>query len=363
MPQWEVGSEFNWSEQFLRSSTDANWFPRSYELFSTGTACLKAIYSSSLSAAKSKRPRIHLPSFYCMAVARSLAADFDISWYSDVPSECAPDLKSIEAEPEDFLLILNTFGLRDRTDWTRWTAQHPAVITIEDHSHDPFSNWAQTSTADYAFASLRKTLPTPDGGLLYSPQGHPIPRPKPSHSEGAGKRLTAMLLKNAFLRGCAIDKNVYRQLEIASHVDLESELDAAASWFTRNVIQALDIAGMRRRKQENIDHFLERAMNQPSRLWSPLSKATLSTEGVPLNVIVTCTDREVRDSLRRYLIGKNIFTAIHWSLDEKIAAPDPLAKALADRVLTVPVDFRYGIDDVDRVFEIMLAFGDAAHAA
>lgn len=360
MPHWEIGSEFDWSEQFLGSSTDANWFPDTYELFSTGTACLRAIYSARSLAAKTTRPRMHLPSFYCMTVARALAADFEICWYRDAPSESTPDLQSIAAERGDYILILNTFGLRERTCWTRWAAQNPAVVTIEDHSHDPFSGWAQTSTADYSFASLRKTLPIPDGGMLYSPKGRVIPRPRPSPSEGAEKRLTAMLLKNAFLRGYAIDKDVYRQLEMASQVDLESELDAAASPFTRNVLQALDIGGMRRRKQENIDHFLERAKNQPSGLWSPLPSATRNTEGVPLNVIVTCIDRNVRESLRRYLTGKNIFTAIHWSLDERIAAPDPLAKQLADRILTVPVDFRYGIDDVDRVFETMLAFENAS---
>jgi hypothetical protein len=41
-------------------------------------------------------------------------------------------------------------------------------LLVEDHSHDPFSPWAVGSSADYAFCSLRKTLPVPDGGLLWS---------------------------------------------------------------------------------------------------------------------------------------------------------------------------------------------------
>jgi len=359
MPNWEVGSEFDWSERFVRAS-DTKWFPDSYQLFSTGTACIKAIASSRLANTNLKRPKIHLPSFYCTTVARALATDFDIGWYSDVPTESEPNLQSIRAEPGDYILILNTFGLRRLSHWTRWTEQHSAVITIEDHSHDPCSEWAQTSSADYAFASLRKTLPLPDGGILYSPKGHLVPKPtRLSPHETAGKRLTAMLLKNAFLSGSEIDKDVYRQLEIASNENLESELDVAASLFTRNILEVLDISGMRRQKRENIDHFLARASNEPSSHWSPLSVNSLAPEGVPLNMIVTCPHRQLRDSLRRYLIERKIFTAIHWLLDDKIASHDPLAKHLADRVLTVPIDFRYGIKDVDRVFETMLAFDDS----
>ncbi len=356
MANWEVGSEFDWSERFVGAS-DENWLPASYQLFSTGTACLKAIAADRQPSANSPRPRIHLPSFYCITVARALSADFDICWYSDVPTQSTPDFGSIHAEPGDYILILNTFGLRMRGPWTRWTEQHSGVISIEDHSHDPFSTWAKTSTADYAFASLRKTLPLPDGGILYSPKGHSIRKPSnPIPSEGAKKRLTAMLLKNAFLRGGSVDKDAYRQLEIASNADLESELDVAASAFTRQVLPALDISGMRLRKQQNIRYFLAQSANRHSCLWSPLFDDPQSPDGVPLNAIVVCRSRTVRDALRIHLIERKIFTAIHWSLDDEMAATDPLAHQLSDRVLTVPLDFRYGKDDVERVFETMLGF-------
>ena len=114
MPHWEVGSEFDWSERFVRAS-DVNWFPSSYQLFSTGTACLHAAISSNHAlTAKPTRPKIHLPSFYCITTARALTVAFEISWYSDVPTESAPDLHSIHTEPGDYVLILNTFGIRKR---------------------------------------------------------------------------------------------------------------------------------------------------------------------------------------------------------------------------------------------------------
>ena len=168
--------------------------PDRHTLFATGTACIQAIPSSAdIQARRStrlpSRPKIHLPSFYCMTVVNALAGQFEICWYHDVPNEPGPDLQSIKVENGDYILILNSFGVRTQDAWAPWIAQHPSVVTVEDHSHDPFSAWAQSSTADFAFASLRKTLPIPDGGLLYSPKGLSLPRPQSGESIGATKRL------------------------------------------------------------------------------------------------------------------------------------------------------------------------------
>ena len=74
----------------------------------------------------------------------------------------------------DVVLAVNYFGVRAGEPWQQWREKHACVL-LEDHSHDPVSGWAQSSRADYAFSSLRKTMPVPDGAILWSPLGHPLP--------------------------------------------------------------------------------------------------------------------------------------------------------------------------------------------
>ena len=63
---------------------------------------------------------------------------------------------------------VNYFGVREAEPWQAWRERTECIL-VEDHAHDPASAWATTSTADYAFSSLRKTLPVPDGAILWSP--------------------------------------------------------------------------------------------------------------------------------------------------------------------------------------------------
>ena len=72
-------------------------------------------------------------------------------------------------------------------------------LLVEDHSHDPFSPWATSSSADYAFSSLRKTLPVPDGAILWSPRGSPSAASRAGRADGSELKLAAMLLKGRYL--------------------------------------------------------------------------------------------------------------------------------------------------------------------
>ena len=75
---------------------------------------------------------------------------------------------------------------------------------IEDHSHDLLAPPAIASTADYVIVSLRKTLPLPDGGAAWSPQGHDLPPERTmtdAHASGALERMSAMALKRMYLDG------------------------------------------------------------------------------------------------------------------------------------------------------------------
>lgn len=60
---------------------------------------------------------------------------------------------------------MNYFGLR-----TSRSNQSLPIPVIEDHSHDLLGRWPLYSDADWCIASIRKTLPTIEGGMVWSPK-------------------------------------------------------------------------------------------------------------------------------------------------------------------------------------------------
>jgi hypothetical protein len=265
---WEIGSEFDWWDGLAVTSSASSLLPKTYELFSTGTSVLLSIRDHIKPNAE--RLRLHLPSFFCMHVANKLKKVFDLCWYRDLPTESAPDFNTLEPLPGDLVLAVNLFGIRQGDSWQEWLSCHHDIVLIEDHTHDPFSPWTRQSNAHYAMASLRKTLPIPDGAIIWSPQNLELPKPVMKESFGASQKLTAMLLKRAYNNGGNISKEAYRNLQIQGENLLSQETSNTASSFTTNILHCLNLPELRRKREANIQFFLDLSLTVAHPDWQPL---------------------------------------------------------------------------------------------
>jgi hypothetical protein len=353
--RWEVGSEFDWQESLLGApSRPGPPLPAEYALFSTGRAALLSL--ARVLGGDGPRRTLHLPSFFCMDVAAGLGSAFRLGWYRDLPTAPAPRLESLRPAPGDLVLAVNLFGLRDGAAWGEWLRHQDRIVLVEDHTHDPFSPWARRSTAHYAMASLRKTLPIPDGALVWSPRGLPLPAPGAAPPAGAHEKLAAMVLKRAYLRGANIPKQAYRALQVEGERALSRGTDSGASAFTGGALGGLDALDLRRRRGENAGLFL--GLMTQGRRSSPEPLFTTWPEGgVPYNPVLLCRDEAQREGLRNYLISKKIFCPVHWIQPVAGAhSGDAEAIDLSRRVLTIPVDHRCSKEDVTHVYEMLSQF-------
>src|ERR1700681_4870169 len=105
--------------------------------------------------------RLWIPSYFCPDVAGYWSSIIETVRYRDDPSLPEPDWKSLQPDKEDLVLAVNFFGVRDKEPWEHWRSSHDCIL-LEDHTHDPVSPWALTSNANYAFSSLRKSMPITD---------------------------------------------------------------------------------------------------------------------------------------------------------------------------------------------------------
>ena len=353
--RWEIGSDFDWSEDILISSPSSFWLPDRYQLFSTATASLLAL-KTLLQKPAGKPLRIHVPSFYCMSVVSKLQTAFEICWYRDLPRESSPDFNTLKPLSGDLVIAVNLFGIKKQEPWQDWQQENPNIILIEDHTHDPFSPWAKNSRADYATSSLHKTLPIPDGGILWSPKNLPLPQPLGKESSGSYKRLMGMVLKRAYLDGLAVNKEDYLRLCVDGQNELDDETNSVVSVFTNNVLPLLDANAYRQQREANINKFLNLSLDRTTPYWKPLFESW-NQDTVPFNCIIVCQSKPVRDTLQKYLINHNIFAPIHWQQPyQGVSSDDQKALALSEKILTIPTDQRYHEEDIIRVVEILNNF-------
>jgi hypothetical protein len=345
----EIGSEFHWDPALL-TGDGADWLPERHELFATGCGALAAVLR-----AIRPRGRLHVPSYFCMGVAEALSQEVPIAWYRHLPDGHGPRWRTLAARPGDVVLAQNLFGRDEGGRWSAWQRAHPDVVLVEDHSHDPFSGWARASDAPYAIASLRKTLPVPDGGLAWSPRGLAVPRPAGPESAGAHLKLAGMLLKAAWRAGRPVPKAEFRQLQQRGEQMLLG-CDGPASALTAAVLPLLDVAGVQQRSGDSA-RALAVALPAHTASWRVLGAG-------PFRMQLVCPSEPVRDALLAHLAGHGIFAPVHWRQDRTgLWSGDEEAARLADRMLTVPVDHRCSPADVRRIADVLLAFEAGARPA
>lgn len=340
MEHREIGSEFHWMDYpkggYLPWPASCRWYATGRDAF------------ASLWAALGRRApcKVFVPDYFCPEVVSFwIARGIAVRPYTDNPLLLHPDWDSIGCAAGDMVLAVNFFGIRPGEPWTEWKKSHGSVVLVEDHTHDPLSGWARASCADYAFASVRKVLPVADGAVLWSPRSMALPRERAAReSIGSVFKLAAMFLKRDFLEHDSRDrglKDAYRGLQEKGE---ELLAGPAISPESRFLVSRGYPAQWRAARARNVRTFL-RLLRTRGAAVKPLFTSWPSSH-CPFNAVVLAADHKTREGLRRELIGKNIYPAVHWRANEFSTRR---SREIASRILTIPVDHRYGPADCERV--------------
>lgn len=344
--RWEVGGEFD--DRPVPDGPSLPW-PTPNRLYGLAT---HAVIQALASVPASTRRRLHVPSYFCPeVVATWRGASIEVAKYLDDPRWTEPDWETVRPEAGDAVLAVNFFGVRGQGQWAAWRERRPDVLLVEDHSHDPGSAWARNSTADFAIASLRKTLPISDGGILWSPRGAALPPPLGHDDDnGSHQKREAMALKGRFLAGMAIDKAAFRALQVRGEATMLASAPAAISeWSAKRIGMGLPLA-WRTRRRRNVARLIE--LIEPFETMRPMFTSWRPGQ-CPFSLVLLFSSESSRDACRSMLVANHIYPPVHWG--QRADATDA-AKALSRRILTIPADQRYGARDIDRIWATLLAF-------
>ena len=336
----EFGSDFHFINCFQDTNNNLQGFYPHANYYADGRQALIHLYHSQ------GWQRLWVPEYFCYDVIASLKeAGMSIMLYQDWPDnhDDGNTLENIQRNGHfrhtDAVLRVNYFGMRSRR-----RAEHLSVAAVvEDHTHDLIGDWVVHSTADWCIASLRKTLPLPEGGMLWSPKGLPLPEAterSAQNEEIADIRWKAMKLKAGYLAGEEIEKAAFRE----GLVNTEEYFDHAP-------VCSLDNASLAYLESFNVQEWYGRKRDN----WNVLQEIRkdgvhiLRPEnlgGYPFSLILLFDSIEERDRVRKALIEHQVYPAILWNIP---APTDGEIFHFSRSMLSVHCDGRYSSDDIQQM--------------
>ncbi len=353
--RWEQGSEFHWPlATTLAPAAQVQWPWGEADgqvpglLLGSGRDALRLVVAHGRDAHGWRR--LWVPSYLCQHVVEVLVGTgLPCVTYVDAPNLPGPEPSTLTPDPDDVVLLVNYVGLRGRE--VLETVDLGEASLIVDHTHDPWSDWAGDSQADYAVASLRKTLPVPDGGVVWSPRGLPLPAApalSPTRAAAADAKWKAMRLKGHYLAGEQVAKADFRALATEGEAAMASGRVSGMHPATAARLSEFPIAGWRVRRRRNHQALCEALRD--------LSGFTVLQSGgdCPFSAFLVFEESAMREQVRLALIEARCYPAILWPMAEPLLDGVPEAhRSLGERSLSIHCDMRYDAEDMARVAQVV----------
>ena len=337
----EFGSDFNYINATKNSQNAIYKFFPSSNYYADGRLALIHLYRSQ------GWKRLWMPMYFCYDVIDSLRAEgVELAFYTDHP-DYKDDRKTNEVischfREGDAILRMNYFGLRSFRN-----SEEVTIPIVEDHTHDLIGGWALKSNADWCIASLRKSLPIPEGGILWSPIGLKLPKQPDVSVENeriATIRWESMKLKTRYLANEVVDKTAFRK----GFVDTEEYFDraevCALDKRSQRYLETFDVREWYNRKRENWELLCD-IKGDGVRVLRPENMGCY-----PFSLILVFMTGEERSRVRKELIEKQIYPAILWNVPKPTEGE---VFQMSNGILSIHCDARYTKDDILRMKNII----------
>lgn len=306
--------------------------------------------------------KMYLPAFCCDTVRKACEAE-EISWeYYSVDEGFRPCLLKEPAEDE-WVCLVNFYGVFDDEDMGAFMQQYPRLIV--DYTHAFFQKPLEGMNVLY---SCRKFFGVPDGAYLVLGEKGAGERGNTEGlgmAEGLGKAGQAGGLQEEelykalpqdisyermhFLLGrFEMGASPFYQDYVKNNDFFSHEPVKRMSKLTHNLLRAIDYAWVCKRRTDNFA-FLHQHLKEKNRLQLP--EIIPGAYAYPFWVDGCGISGK---ELRRKLIAQKIYIPTLWPEVCALAQASPLEKQMAENILPIPVDQRYGRGEVGEILEYLM---------
>lgn len=225
--------------------------------------------------------------------------------------------------------------------------QKKGVVVIEDCTQCLYSSFA-ISEAEYVVASIRKWCGVPDGGFAICKEGVFTHKPTQADTKMVETKRIASELKYQFLFEGKGDKPSFK----AKYREGEALLDNQNGFYVIGELSAsiqaeLDVEQIKRKRRENYEVLLEGIQNVKG---IKVLFSTLPDDVVPLYFPLIIDNREAIQDL---LADNDIYAPVVWPKEENCPPIGEVANSFYDRILCIPIDQRYDVEDMRRIVGVL----------
>lgn len=279
---------------------------------------------------------IHVPGYLCDSMIEPFTKDWKVvALPTTADLETPPD--AVGSLKASVLLNAPYFGRSPSSDMVTAlrTARRAGVVVVTDETHRVLDE--PCIETDIRVASLRKLLPVFDGGYAI---GLPTEDTHvgPSNSDAVAQRHRAMSTKTANLSKPGPQSShlaMFHESERALTVDLTPR---AMSAPTLDLLRRLNLPELAVRRRQNAEALVKALSRQSAlRVLNPPSATTN-----PSHIVLEVSDPQ---ALREWLARRRIYCPIHWPPSELL----PHRSDWPQRFLSVPIDHRYGVEDMHHI--------------
>lgn len=349
----ELGSEYNlnFSDLTIKETNIFRYmsYCKKQCFFDSGRSALKHLASFF-----APDDVILLPEFICESVTRCFC-DNKVRFYK-INYDFTIDVDSIKAlvdERTHAVFLMHYFGSIQPYEVLReikLLADEYGLVVIEDTTHSIFSK--RRTVGDYQICSIRKWMPLPSGGVLYSEMDPLAVFDNITYNHSVDNdRSYGMVLKDLFLSS-GLDCNIeYRKI----FCECEDKLNRQEGIYllsdlSRFIASCVDIDDMKKRRIENYKYLELKLSNRGIK---PVVK--LVDGDCPLVFPLSVKNR---DGFRNFLMDNRIYCAVHWPFDDIMGEQRKFAYECAKNLISLPIDQRYNKNDIEYMADVISWYGD-----
>ncbi len=268
--------------------------------------------------------KLYLPFYICDSMVSAVQANnIDIQYYP-LDKNLDPVI-DFSVDGNECIIYVNYFGLKTVTVKNLIRKFGSSVIV------DNVQAFFEKNYEDvWSFNSVRKWFGVPDGSYIYSPEKVHIP-------QGSNNLLPYDHLIERAVGNLQRAFRLYQKYEKSLDNSIKS-----MSGFTEILLQAVDYDGVRRKRRNNFRTYDKRL--------NSINQLSLSMSGDAVPFCYPFLPKKHID--RKKLFKKNIFIPRYWEdVYRRKGDNFVFEKHLSDWLLPLPVDHRYGEEDLGRVVQ------------
>ena len=272
---------------------------------------------------------IYLPYYTCEVVLepiRKLNISYKFYHIND-HIEIADD---IVLNDDEYIIVNNYFGIKD--EYIRKVASIYGKKLIVDCAQSFFQPVLEGVKMFY---STRKFVGVPDGGVAYCCKNDYL---KSYSKDDSSDRTKHLYIRKEF--GPEAGFETYKENE----KKLDYQDIYIMSDFTNIILHKIDYSSIITNRRRNYEYLHANLKGS-----NKFSFSNISSFACPM-VYPYYTDD---NTLKAKFIKNKIFVATYWSNVLEWCKPKDIEYKLANNIIAIPIDQRYGIEDMDRIIKII----------